>query len=87
MDLKETVSECEDWIQSKGKVRGRWLTPVHLVMNLRLPMKGGNFLTSSATIGFSRGTQLHGVRLLKFQPVNANIWIVRGHVMYKRRRS
>jgi hypothetical protein len=87
MDLKETVSECEDWMQRKGKIRGRWLSPVHLVMNLRLTMKGGEFLTSSATIGFSRRTQLRGVRLLKFQPVNANILIVRGHVMRKSCRS
>jgi len=87
MDLRETVSECEDWIQRKGKVRGRWLTPVHIVMNLRLPMKCGEFLTRSATIGFSRRTQLRGVRLLKFQAVNTNTWIVRGHVMHKRCRS
>jgi hypothetical protein len=50
MALKETVSEREEWIQCKSKVRSRWLTPVHMIMNLRLPMKYGEFLTCSGTI-------------------------------------
>jgi hypothetical protein len=65
MALKETVSEREDWVQCKGKVRSRWLTPVHMIMNLRLPMKYGEFLTSSGTIGFSRRTQLIGVKTVQ----------------------
>jgi hypothetical protein len=62
MAPKETVSEREDWIQCKGKVRTRWLTLVHMIMNLRLPMKYGKFLTCSGTIGFSRRTRLLGVK-------------------------
>jgi hypothetical protein len=34
---------------------------MNTVMNLRLPLKAGNFLTGGVTVGFSRRTVLHAV--------------------------
>jgi len=34
---------------------------VNTVMNLQVPYKAGNFLTSRVTISYSRRAQLHGV--------------------------
>jgi hypothetical protein len=49
-----------DWIHLAHD-RDRWLVIVNKVMNLRVPKKAGNFLTSWATISFSRRTTLCGV--------------------------
>jgi hypothetical protein len=38
-----------------------WRALVNTVMNLMVPQKAGNFLSSRATISFSRRTVLHGV--------------------------
>jgi hypothetical protein len=38
---------------------------VNTVMNLRVAYKAGNFLTSLATISFSRRPQLHGISALE----------------------
>jgi hypothetical protein len=51
-----------DWIhlaQCIGSNNGLMST----VMNLRLLLKAGNFLTSLVTVSFSSGTLLHGVGL------------------------
>jgi hypothetical protein len=39
----------------------QWRAPVYAVMNLRFPSKVRNFLTSKATVSFSRITLLHKV--------------------------
>jgi len=38
-----------------------WRALVNTIMNLRVPQKAENLLTSWVTIGFPRGTPLHGV--------------------------
>jgi hypothetical protein len=48
-----------DWI-NLAQDMGRWRAVVNTVMNLWVPEKAGNFLTSRATISFSRRTLLHG---------------------------
>jgi hypothetical protein len=40
---------------------GQWGPLVNTVMNLRVPESVGKFLSGSATYGFSRRAQLHGV--------------------------
>ena len=40
--------------------RDRWRARVNAVMNLRVPEKAGNFLTSCKPVSFSR-TLFHGV--------------------------
>jgi hypothetical protein len=42
---------------------------VNTVMNLGVPYKAGNFLTSWVTVSFSR-TPLHGVRILCLKQKN-----------------
>ena len=41
--------------------RDRWRTLVSAVMNLRVPLNVGNFLTSCKPVSFSRRTLHHGV--------------------------
>jgi hypothetical protein len=41
--------------------KGRWRALVNAVMNLRVPLNAGNFLTSCRPVSFSRRTLLHGV--------------------------
>jgi hypothetical protein len=50
MDLIELVQD-----------RHRWGTLVNAVMNPRVPLNAGNFLTSFKTVSFSRRTVLYGV--------------------------
>jgi len=38
--------------------RGQWVVLVNTVLNLRIPHKAGNLLTSSVTISFSRWTPM-----------------------------
>jgi hypothetical protein len=44
-DLRETGSEYVDWIHL-AQDRDRWRAPVNTVMNLLVPHKARNFLTS-----------------------------------------
>jgi hypothetical protein len=48
MDLRETGWEGVDWMHV-AQNRGKWRTFVNTVMNLRVPLKAGNILTSLVT--------------------------------------
>ena len=60
-DLQEIGSEGTDWIDL-DRDRNMCRDLVNKVMNLRVPLKAGNYFTTRRTIAFSRRTLLHAVR-------------------------
>ena len=60
MDLQEVGRGHMDWI-GRAQDRDRWRTLVSAVMNLRVPWKVGNFLTSCKPVSFSTRTLHSGV--------------------------
>ena len=60
MDLQEVGSGYMDWI-GRAQDRDSWWTLVSAVMNLRVPLNAGNFLTSCKPVSFSRRSLQHGV--------------------------
>jgi hypothetical protein len=50
-----------DWVDL-AQDRDQWGALVNVVMKPQIPKHFGKFLSSCATGGFSRRTQLHGVR-------------------------
>ena len=60
MDLQKVGCCCMYWIE-QAQVRGRRRALVNAIMNLRVPLNAGNFLTSCKPVSFSRRTMLHGV--------------------------
>jgi hypothetical protein len=69
MDLKGMVSKVVDCIYV-DQDRNQWRLVMNTVMNLRVPWGGGgDFLTSWATVSFSRRTPLHGISYFsRFRP-------------------
>ena len=49
-----------DWIDL-AQGRDRWRAFLNAIVNLLVPSNGGNFVTGSKPVSFSRSTLLHGV--------------------------
>ena len=60
MDLQGVECGYIDWI-GLAQDRDRWRTLVSAVMNLRVPLNVGNFLTSCKPVSFSRRILHRGV--------------------------
>jgi len=60
IDLREIRWEGVDWI-NLAQDWDQWQALMKMVMNLCVPLKAGNVLTSWVTMSFSRRTLLHGV--------------------------
>jgi hypothetical protein len=61
MSLREIGWGGMDW-SDLAQDRDQWRALVNTVMNLRIPSNFRKFLSGRVTGGFSRRTQLHGVR-------------------------
>jgi hypothetical protein len=60
MKLREIGLGGMDWIR-ESQDRDKWRALVNTVMNLWIPLNARKFLSSSATCGCLRRTQVHGV--------------------------
>jgi hypothetical protein len=60
MDFREIRWDVVNWMHLAQDTDQFWAV-VNMVMNLRVPQKVENFLTTRVTTGFSRRTLLHAV--------------------------
>jgi hypothetical protein len=60
MDFRDIGWGGMDWTDL-AQDKDQWRALVNTVMNLRVPQKVAKFVSSCATGGFSRRTQLHRV--------------------------
>ena len=60
MELHEMECRGMEWLELAHD-RDRWRTLVNAVMNLRVLLNAGNFLTSWKNVSFSKRSVLHGV--------------------------
>jgi hypothetical protein len=58
IDLREIGWDGMDWIDL-AQDREQWRALVNTVMNFRVPLNAGKFLSSCTIGGFSRRAQLH----------------------------
>jgi hypothetical protein len=59
MDLREIGWDGMDWIDMAQDRRDQWRALVNTVMNLRVRINAGKFLSSCTSVSFSRRAQLH----------------------------
>jgi hypothetical protein len=60
MDLREIGCGGMDWI-NLAQDRDQWTVLVNTVMNIRVPLNAGKFLSGCIIGGFSKRAQLHEV--------------------------
>jgi hypothetical protein len=75
IDLQEVGCGDMDWIEL-AQNRDIWLGLLTAVMNLRVPLNVGNFLTSWQPISFTRKTVLYGVGMLCFFTTHCSLRLI-----------
>jgi hypothetical protein len=69
MNLREIGWGGMNWI-NLAQDRNQWRALVNTIMNLRVPLNAGKFMSSCTTSGISRRARLHVVRMLDSYPLS-----------------